>query len=216
MSLSSRHTPLKLFSDPMSQYSHRVRITLAEKELEVDKTDVLDPSKDEDLAIINPSGTLPTLQDRTTVLNNSSVIMEYLDERYPHPPLFPIYPVEKARSRSIMREIDDHLASYVDILSAGGRADTQAKKKARDLMKQNLIAFQSHYLTDEGFFGSSEEFTLVDCAIMPILWRLDLFKIKLPDRQTRLLRRYMNRVFEREGFRTSLSEEEKEMRAIRI
>lgn len=211
MSLSSRHTPLKLYSDPISHYSHRVRITLSEKELEVETTDVLDPSKDEDLAIINPSGALPTLQDRGTVLNNSSVIMEYLDERYPHPPMFPIYPVDKARSRSIMREIDDHLSIYVDVLNGSGRKD--AKDKARKALKENLVAFQSYYLRDEDFFGS-EEFTLVDCAIMPILWRLDSFQIKLPERQSRSLRRYMNRVFERDGFRASLSEEEKEMRAI--
>ena len=214
MSLSSRHTPLKLFSDPLSHYSHRVRITLAEKELEIDKTDVLDASKDEDLAIINPSGALPTLQDRGTVLNNSSVIMEYLDERYPHPPLFPIYPVDKAHSRSIMREIDDHLSPFADELTAPRKAES-TKKRARDSLKQNLIAFQHHYLSSDEFFGS-EEFSLVDCSIMPILWRLELLKIKLPDRQTRSLRRYMNRVFEREAFRTSLSEEEKEMRDIRI
>lgn len=211
MSLSSRHTPLKLYSDPTSQYSHRVRIALEEKELDVETMDVHDPNKEEDLALINPSMSLPTLQDRGTVLNNSSVIMEYLDERYPHPPLFPIYPVDKARSRSIMREVDDHLAAFVDVLSTGGKPNSQQKNNAREALKSNLVAFQSHYLRDEEHFGG-EEFTLVDCAILPILWRLDLFQIKLPDRQTRSLRRYMNRLFDREGFRASLSEEEKEMR----
>lgn len=211
MSLSSRHTPLKLYSDPGSQYSHRVRIALAEKDLDVDIYDVLDPTKEEDLLLINPSLSLPTLQDRGTVLNNSSVIMEYLDERYPHPPLFPIYPVDKARSRSIMREVDDHLASFVDVVSAGGKPNTQQKNKARDALKGNLIAFQAHYLRDGEHFGG-EEFSLVDCTVLPILWRLELMQIKLPDRQTRSLRRYMNRLFDREGFRTSLSEEEKEMR----
>ena len=211
MSLSSRHTPLKLYSDPGSQYSHRVRIALSEKELDVECYDVLDAAKNEDLAIINPSLALPTLQDRGTVLNNSSVIMEYLDERYPHPPLFPIYPVDKARSRSIMREIDEHLALYVDEICSGGKPDTQRKNKARDALKSNLVAFQSHYLRDDEHFGS-EEFTLVDCAILPILWRLDLMRIKFPERQTRSMRRYMSRLFEREGFRASLSEEEKEMR----
>ncbi|MYD42368.1 MAG: stringent starvation protein A [Gammaproteobacteria bacterium] len=211
MSLSSRHTPLKLYSDPTSQYSHRVRIALSEKDLDVERYDVLDPSKDEDLLLINPSMTLPTLQDRGTVLNNSSVIMEYLDERYPHPPLFPIYPVDKARSRSIMREVDDHLASFVDVLAKAGKPNTAQKNTAREALKSNLVAFQSHYLRDEEHFGS-EEFTLVDCAILPILWRLEIFQIKLPDRSARSLRRYMNRLFEREGFQASLSEEEKEMR----
>lgn len=211
MSLSSRHTPLKLYSDPSSQYSHRVRIALAEKELDVEPFSMGDPSFDDDLAIINPSLTLPTLQDRGTVLNNSSVIMEYLDERYPHPPLFPIYPVDKARSRSIMREIDDHLASYVDEIQSGGRPDTNKKKNARDALKSNLIAFQSHYLREDQHFGG-EEFTLVDCAILPILWRLDIMQIKMGERQSLTLRRYMTRLFDREGFKTSLSEEEKEMR----
>ena len=211
MSLSSRHTPLKLYSDPNSQYSHRVRIALAEKELDMELYDVLDASRNEDLALINPALTLPTLQDRGTVLNHSSVIMEYLDERYPHPPLFPIYPVDKARSRSIMCEIDAHLASCVDVISARGKPKTIQKDKARGVLKANLVAFQSHYLRDGEHFGS-EEFTLVDCAILPILWRLELMQIKLSDRQTRTLRRYMNRLFERDGFRTSLSEEEKEMR----
>ena len=221
MSLSSSHNPIKLFSDPWSHYSHRVRLTLAEKDIKVDTTSVEDPSSDEDLALINPSLVLPTLQDRNTVLNNSSVIIEYLDERYPHPPLFPIYPVDKARSRSIMREIDEHLGSLVDILNARGRPNTQQKIKARDVLQSNLIAFQAHYLRDNAYFGG-EEFTLVDCTIMPILWRLEMLEVKLPDRSARVLRNYMNRVFGRSGregkdgegrpsFWLSLSEEEKEM-----
>ncbi len=210
MSLASRHAPLKLHTDPNSQYSHRVRIVLAEKDLEVDQYDVPDPSLDEDLAVINPSLKLPTLQDRGTILNDSAVIMEYLDERYPHPPLFPIYPVDKARSRSIMREIDEHLAHFVDEICKNNR-QTQRKDNAREALKSNLVAFQSHYLREEEFFGD-EEFTLVDCTMLPILWRLEHMKIKLPERSTRALRRYMNRLFEREGFRRSLSEEEKEMR----
>ena len=210
MSLSSRHTPLKLYSDANSQYSHRVRIALAEKELDVDTFDVIDPSKDDDLLLINPSLSLPTLQDRGTVLNNSSVILEYLDERYPHPPLFPLYPVDKARSRSIMREVDDHLAYFVDIISKRGKPDTKTKNEARIALKENLVAFQSHYLHGE-YFGD-EEFSLVDCTVLPILWRLDFLQIKVADRIFASLKRYMGKTFEREGFRASLSEEEKEMR----
>ena len=91
------------------------------------------------------------------------------------------------------------------------KPNTQQKNKARDGLKGNLIAFQAHYLRDGEFFGG-EEFSLVDCTVLPILWRLELMQIKLPDRQTRNLRRYMTRLFDREGFRASLSEEEKEMR----
>ena len=222
MSLSSSHNPMKLFSDPWSHYSHRVRLALAEKEIKVDISSVDDPSKDEDLMVINPSLVLPTLQDRGTVLNNSSVIIEYLDERYPHPPLFPIFPVEKARSRSIMREIDEHLSSLVDVLSTGANPNTKQKEKARDLLKRNLVAFQAHYLMQDDYYFGGAEFSLVDCTIMPILWRLELLGVELPDKTTRDLQKYMNRVFGKSGregkdgegrqaFWLSLSEEEKEM-----
>ena len=215
MSLTSKHNPIKIYSDPTSHYSHRVRFALAEKGIEVEITDISEGQGDEDLQLINPSMSLPTLQDRGTVLNNSCVIMEYLDERYPHPPLFPIYPVDKAKARSIMREIDEHLAVAVDILSRSGKSDSQPKIKAREGLKKNLIAFAFHYLQENNYF-SGEEFTLVDCSIAPILWRLELFDIKLTDRRTTSLRRYMSHIFDREKFRESLSEEEKEMPLVKL
>ena len=215
MSLSSRHNPIKIYSNPTSHYSHRVRLTLSEKSIEANIVDVFDGQNDEDLALINPSMSLPTLHDRGTVLNNSSVIMEYLDERYPHPPLFPIYPVDKAKGRSIMREIDTHIGVPADILSRPGKSNSQVKEKAREGLRQNLIAFAFHYLQDNSYFAG-DEFSLVDCSIMPILWRLESFEIQLNDRRTASIRRYMSNVFERDAFRASMSEEEKEMPLVKF
>lgn len=207
MSVAKRSS-MTLFSDGTDHYSHRVRMVLSEKGVTVDIIDVDPGNKPEDLVELNPYGSLPTLVDRDLVLYESMVVMEYLDERFPHPPLLPVYPVARALSRLWMHRIQRDWCTHLDVLLAGkGRESTL--NKARKSLRDDLVSVAPIF-AEKPFF-MSEEFTLVDCCLAPLLWRLDLAGIQLPDRQARPLIKYMERLFEREGFQASLSEQEQEM-----
>jgi RNA polymerase-associated protein len=184
-------------------------MVLAEKGVTVDIVDV-DPSrKPEDLAEINPYNTLPTLLDRDLVLYEANVIMEYLDERFPHPPLLPVYPVQRALSRLWITRVEKEWSGRLDILMAGKGRETTITK-ARKELRESIIAIAPIF-SEKPFF-MNEEFTLVDCCVAPILWRLKYVGINLPERSTRPLQKYMQVIFERSSFRESLSEAELEMR----
>ncbi len=200
---------MTLFSDPQDHYSHRVRMVLCEKGVTVDIVDVDRSHKPEELSEINPYGTLPTLLDRDLVLYKSTVIMEYLDERFPHPPLLPVYPVARAQCRLLMHRIELDWSGRVDVLMAGKGRET-AMDKARKELRESLAAIAPVF-ADRPFF-MSEEFTLVDCFVAPILWRLNAMDLKLTSRQLKPMQRYMNDMFERETFQESLTEFEMEMR----
>ncbi len=209
MSFATKRTSMTLFSDPQDHYSHRVRMVLCEKGVNVDIVDVDLSHKPEDLLEINPYGTLPTLLDRELVLYKSTVIMEYLDERFPHPPLLPVYPVARAQCRLLMHRIELDWSGRVDVLMAGKGRET-AMDKARKELRESLAAIAPVF-ADRPFF-MSDEFTLVDCFVAPILWRLNAMDLKLTSRQLKPMQRYMNDMFERETFQESLTEFEMEMR----
>ena len=199
---------MMLFSDPENHYSHRVRMVLREKGVTVDIIDVDASNKPEDLLEINPYGTLPTLLDRDLVLYESTVIMEYLDERFPHPPLLPVYPVARAQCRLLMHRIEVDWSEKVDLLVLG-KGREAALEKARKELRESLVAIAPVF-ADRPFF-MSDEFTLVDCFVAPILWRLNVLDLNLTNRQIKPIERYMKEVFEREAFRESLTESEEEM-----
>jgi len=184
-------------------------MVLCEKGVTVDIVDVDLSHKPEELSEINPYGTLPTLLDRDLVLYKSTVIMEYLDERFPHPPLLPVYPVARAQCRLLMHRIELDWSGRVDVLMAGKGRET-AMDKARKELRESLAAIAPVF-ADRPFF-MSEEFTLVDCFVAPILWRLNAMDLKLTSRQLKPMQRYMNDMFERETFQESLTEFEMEMR----
>ncbi len=209
MDVNARRSSMTFFSDPADHYSHRVRMVLAEKGVTVDIVDVDPNDKPEDLAEINPYNSIPTLLDRDLVLYESSIIMEYLDERFPHPPLLPVYPVARAQSRLLIRRIEIDWAKNVDVLMAGKGRETVITK-ARKELREGLVSVAPLF-ADKPFF-MNEEFTLVDCCVAPILWRLQAMDIKLPERQAKPITQYMNKIFERQSFRDSLSEAEIEMR----
>ena len=200
---------MTLFSDPRDHYSHRVRMVLCEKGVAVDVVDVDPTQRPEDLSEINPYGTLPTLLDRELVLYKSTVIMEYLDERFPHPPLLPVYPVARAQCRLLMHRIELDWSKRVDVLLAG-RGREAAMDKARKELRESLAAIAPVF-ADRPFF-MNEEFTLVDCFVAPILWRLDALDLKMSARQLKPMQRYMNVMFERDTFQESLTEAEVDMR----
>ena len=197
-----------LFSDPENHYSHRVRMVLREKGVTVEIIDTDPSNKPEDLLEVNPYGTLPTLLDRDLVLYQSTVIMEYLDERFPHPPLLPVYPVARAQCRLLMHRIEVDWSEKVDLLVLG-KGREAALEKARKELRESLVAIAPVF-ADRPFF-MSEEFTLVDCFVAPILWRLSVLDLNLTNRQIKPIERYMKEVFERDAFRESLTESEEEM-----
>lgn len=183
-------------------------MVLAEKGVTVDIVDVDPNNKPEDLAEINPYNSLPTLLDRDLVLYEANVIMEYLDERFPHPPLLPVYPVQRALSRLWITRVEREWSSRLDVLMTG-KGREAAISKARKELRESIIAVAPIF-AEKPFF-MNEEFTLVDCCVAPILWRLKAVDIELPERSTRPLLKYMQTIFERESFRLSLTEAELEM-----
>ncbi|MFV3330558.1 glutathione S-transferase N-terminal domain-containing protein [Pseudomonas sp. NY15437] len=199
---------LTCFSDPACHYSHRVRLVLAEKSVVADIIDVPAGNIPAKLAEVNPYGSLPTLVDRDLALYESTVVMEYLDERYPHPPLLPVYPVARANSRLLMHRIQRDWCSLVDRILDTRRKDAE-RALARKELRESLTGV-SPLFADKAFF-LSDELSLVDCCLLPILWRLPILGIELP-RPAKPLLDYMERQFSRETFRASLSSIERDMR----
>ena len=208
MSAVTKRSSMTLYSDVRDQYSHRVRMVLAEKGVAVDIVDVDPNKKREDLAEINPYNSLPTLLDRDLVLYEAKVITEYLDEGFPHPPLLPVYPVQRALSRLWITRVEKEWSAKLDLLMAGKGRET-VLTRARKELRESIIAIAPIF--GEMPYFMNEEFSLVDCCVAPILWRLKEVGITLPEKSTRPLLKYMHTMFEREAFRESLTETEIEM-----
>jgi len=201
-----KRSVMVLYSGSMDIYSHQVRIVLAEKGVSVDVLNVDENHPCEDLIELNPYNTLPTLVDRELILYNANVIMEYLDERFPHPPLLPVYPIARARCRLMMYRIKRDWYALLDRIHG---EDAKAAKAAASELKDGLVALAPVFSSSPYFL--SDDFTLVDCCIAPILWRLPQLGIDLP-RSAKPVQQYADRVFERESFQVSLSEPERELR----
>ncbi len=209
MGVIAKHSTMTFYSDGYDHYSHRARIVLAEKGVAVDIVNVEPDEMPEDLIDLNPYNSLPTLVDRELVLYESRVIMEYLDERFPHPPLLPVYPVARAQSRLYMYRIQKDWCDYVDTIIAGRSRETVISR-ARNELRESLIAVAPIF--GEKAFFMNDTFTLVDCCVGPILWRLPVLGIELPPKHGKPILNYMYNLFARESFKLSLSEEEQDMR----
>ncbi|MGK0444001.1 MAG: RNA polymerase-associated protein [Bermanella sp.] len=208
MGVVAKRSSMTFFSDGNDHYCHRVRIVLAEKGVAVEIHDVDPMNPPEDLASLNPYNSVPTLVDRDLVLYEPSIMMEYLDERFPHPPLLPVYPVARAESRLWLYRIQRDWCTLADIILAN--KDDAAVTKARKELRESLIS-TSPLFAEKPFF-MSDEYSIVDCCTAPLLWRLPVLGIDLPEKQTKDIHVYMERLFERESFQASLSEAEQEMR----
>lgn len=204
---AARRSVMTLYSGDMDLHSHRVRIVLAEKDVTVDILSVSSHSLPEDLIHLNPYNTLPTLVDRDLVLYESDIIMEYLDERFPHPPLLPVYPVARAKSRLMMHRIEQDWYSLVEKIEGPNKKDAE---NARKELTESLLKLAPVF--DDAPYFLSEEFRLVDCCIIPILWRLPKLGITLPPKGKPILN-YAKRMFKRPSFQASLSEAERELKA---
>ena len=209
MGVVAKHSSMIFYSDGNDHYSQRVRLVLAEKGVAVEIIDVDPAHIPEDLTDLNPYNSLPTLIDRELVLYQSQVIMEYLDERFPHPPLLPVYPVARAQSRLFVHRIQRDWCTAIDTIMAGKSKDTVIDR-ARKELRESLVTIAPIF--DGKPFFMSEEFTLVDCCVGPILWRLPVLGIELPPKQGKPILDYMDRMFERDSFQASLSEAELDMR----
>ena len=199
-----------LYSDRDDHYSQRVRIVLAEKDISAEiKESKQDETPDEILSI-SPYHKLPILVDRDLAIHDPAVMMEYLDERFPHPPLLPVYPVARANSRTLMLRIDREWSPLFDILIDG----TKPEKELMKIREELLHEISSIAPTFKEFkFFMSDEFTLVDCFFAPLLWRLPSIGIKLPiNRHLKPLLDYQKSVFERPGFLDSLSSLERDLK----
>jgi RNA polymerase-associated protein len=205
--IPNRRSIMTLYSDAMEPASHAVRFVLAEKAINVDIVDVNADERPEDLLELNPYDHVLTLVDRDLVLYEPQIIMEYLDERFPHPPLMPVDPVSRANSRLFRYRIQRDIYSLVDDLNRlEGDAFAAAKKNLRDSLTAIAPIF------GQTKFFMSEEYSLVDCFLAPVLWRVQLYGIKLPA-QAKALIKYGDVLFERDAFANSLTEYEREMRA---
>lgn len=202
--VANRKSVMTLFSGLSDLYSHRVRLVLAEKGINFDSVNVDPENPPEDLMELNPYGAVPTLVDRDLVLYDAQVIMEYLDERFPHPPLMPVDPVSRAQSRMtlcrILRDWDELIAKLQN-----GKDKAKAAKELRESLTVISPIFE------QKTFFMTDELSLLDCAVAPILWRLEGFGITLPP-AAKALEDYAQRLFAMDSFQTSLTEKEREMR----
>jgi len=204
--LANRRSVMNLFTSPTCPYCHRARIVLAEKDITFEGIDVDLNSPPEDLSELNPYNTVPTLIDRDLVLYDSRVIVEYLDERFPHPPLMPVDPVSRAKTRLALHRVEkDWFPLMHDILTKGEKTAA----KSRKMLRESIIS--SNELFKVLPFFLSEDYSLVDATIAPLLWRLPVLGIELPA-EAKSVSDYAQRIFDREAFQLSLSEAEREMR----
>lgn len=197
---------MALYSSDRSIDCHRVRFVLAEKGINVEIIDVSnDESASADLAELNPYNETPTLVDRDLLLHNAGVINEYLDERYPHPPLMPVDPVSRARLRLVHHRVLRDWFPLAQIIetSTGAKAD-----KARQQLKESIIA--ANDLFKHSDFLINEELSLVDCTLGPLFWRLPVYGITL-GQPGAAVQAYIQRLFSRPSFKASLTRAEREM-----
>jgi RNA polymerase-associated protein len=196
---------MTLFSKANDPWSHRTRLVVAEKGLHVEIIDVQDGHLPEDLLDLNPYHSVPTLVDRELVLYDSRVIIEYLDERFPHPPLMPIDPITRAQFRVAMYRVERDwysLAAQIDDPN-----DRKGAERARKLLRDSLLATSEVFKAKPYFL--SNDFSVVDATIAPILWRLPAWGIEIPKSDS--IHAYARRLFARPAFRQSLSTVEREM-----
>jgi RNA polymerase-associated protein len=204
--LANRRSVMSLYSDPTDAASHAVRFVLAEKAINVEIHHVTTDNKPEDLNDLNPYSAILTLVDRELVLYEPQIIMEYLDERFPHPPLMPVDPVSRANNRLYRYRLQRDFYALVDDLEHGNKvASNAAKKCLRDHLSTlaPIFAQKTYFMSDD--------YSLVDCYLAPILWRLPAYGVRLPA-NAKALQNFADRIFEREAFTQSLTEAEYELR----
>jgi RNA polymerase-associated protein len=198
---------MTLFSRPDDPQSQRVRIVLAEKAIEVRIVDA-DPARPpEDLIDLNPYQSVPTLVDRELVVYDARIVCEYLDERFPHPPMLPADPAARAQVRLVLHRIEQDWYALIGALESDG--DRRDAVRARKILRESIMAAEPLFRVKSWFL--SDQFSVLDASVAPILWRLPCWEIDLPP-EAQVIERYAARVFARPSFHASLSAVERGMR----
>ena len=196
---------MRLYSGTTCPYSHRCRIVLYEKGMDFEVIDIDLMSRAEDIAAINPYNKVPVLIERDLILYEANIINEYIDERFPHPQLMPPDPVMRGRARLFLHRFEQELYSQVDAIEQGGKA----AEKARAAIRDNLTQL-AQILTRQKFL-LGDEFSMLDVAIAPLLWRLEHYGIQM-GKDAAPLMKYAERLFSRQGFIDALTPSERAMR----
>lgn len=204
---TTRKPIMTLYSGATCYRSHRTRIVLFEKDVECQIISVDIKKKPRELAELNPYNDVPTMVDRDLILYDSHIINEYLDERLPHPPLMPVDPVTRAKARLMLMRFDRDWYALLPEIEA---EDKKQSQRARNIIRDGLTVISPVFKDQPYLLG--EEFSLADCSLAPLLWRLPLYDIELP-RQAKSILEYAERLFARKSFQLSLSDAEKEMRS---
>ncbi|WP_047540987.1 glutathione S-transferase N-terminal domain-containing protein [Methylotenera versatilis] len=197
---------MKLYSGTVDPFSHRCRIVLFEKGMDFEVIDVDLANKPEDLAVLNPYNAVPVLVERDLVLSEANIINEYIDERFPHPQLMPADPVMRARARLFLYNFEKDLFAHIkDVESDNQEIADKARKTIRDNLTQIVPIFskQSYLLGDD--------YSMLDVAVTPLLWRLGHYGIELPNQAAPLLK-YAERLFSRPLYAEAMTPSEKAMR----
>ena len=196
---------MRLYSGTTCPYSHRCRIVLYEKGMDFEVIDIDLMSRAEDIAAINPYNKVPVLIERDLILYEANIINEYIDERFPHPQLMPPDPVMRGRARLFLHRFEQELYSQVDVIEQGGKNADQARSIIRDNLPQleQILTRQKFLLGDE--------FSMLDVAIAPLLWRLEHYGIQM-GKDAAPLMKYAERLFSRQGFIDALTPSERAMR----
>ena len=197
---------MTLYSGTTCPFSQRCRIVLYEKGMDFQIIDVDLYNKPEDLAVMNPYNRTPVLVERDLILYESNLINEYIDDRFPHPQLMPADPVMRARARLFLFRFENELFANVDAIEGGTQKQAE---KARQIIRDNLTQIAPVFVKQKYMLG--EEFSMLDVAIAPLLWRLDFYGIQLP-KQAAPLMKYAERLFSRPAFIEALTASEKVMR----
>ena len=203
-SIANRRSIMVLYSDQAIPISHAVRIVLAEKDINVE-INYVDGERPEELNELNPYNTILTLIDRDLVLYEAQIVMEYLDERFPHPPLMPVDPVARAINRQFRYRVMRDLYALIDDMESSNESTASGAKKT---LRDNLTSLTPVF--DQKPYFMSDEYSLIDCCMAPLIWRLHAWGVKL-SASTKSLARYGERLFSRKSFKESLSAYEKEL-----
>ena len=199
---------MKLYSNSTDPFSHRCRIVLYEKGMDFEVIDVDLNNKPEDLSILSPYSDSPVLEERDLILTDPNIINEYIDERFPHPQLMPADPVMRARARLFLKDMENELFVHMKDLES---KESKAREKAKKVVTNTLI--QLTPILDKQPFLLHEEYSMLDVAMAPLLWRLDYYDIKLGN-QCKSLLKYADKIFARPHFSEAMSPAERAMRPI--
>ncbi|NMG28708.1 glutathione S-transferase N-terminal domain-containing protein [Aromatoleum evansii] len=197
---------MNLYSGTTDPFSHRCRIVLFEKGMDFEVIDVDLYNKPEDIAVINPYNRVPVLVDRDLILYESNIINEYIDERFPHPQLMPPDPIMRARARQLLHTFEHELFSHIEALEKNQKGTVE---KSRAHVRDQLVQLAPIFTKQKFMLG--DEFSMLDVAIAPLLWRLEHYGIELPKAAANL-QKYAERIFSRQGFIDALTPSEKVMR----